>query len=95
MVYTPAELEALAAVIKKSDIYVISDEIYEKILYDGAEHVSIALAGQGCFRAYDHDQRRQQVFCDDRLENRLRCRAVGCDQGHGQVAEPGDIQSYQ
>ncbi len=42
MVYTREELQALAGVIKKSGIYVISDEIYEKILYDGAEHVSIA-----------------------------------------------------
>ncbi len=41
MVYTPAELQALAAVIVEADILVVSDEIYEKILYKGAEHVSI------------------------------------------------------
>ncbi len=41
MVYTPAELQALAAVIVEADILVVSDEIYEKILYEGAEHVSI------------------------------------------------------
>ncbi|ELR96957.1 pyridoxal phosphate-dependent aminotransferase [Gloeocapsa sp. PCC 73106] len=40
-VYTPEELAALAEVIVASDIMVISDEIYEKILYDGAKHVSI------------------------------------------------------
>ncbi|MEA2063613.1 MAG: aminotransferase class I/II-fold pyridoxal phosphate-dependent enzyme, partial [Gemmatimonadota bacterium] len=42
MVYTRAELEALAGVLSGSDVYVISDEIYEKILYDGATHHSIA-----------------------------------------------------
>ncbi len=41
MVYTRAELEALAAVVVETDIWVVSDEIYEKILYEGAEHVSI------------------------------------------------------
>jgi aspartate aminotransferase len=41
-VYTPAELRALAAVVVEQDILVVSDEIYEKILYDGAIHQSIA-----------------------------------------------------
>ena len=43
-VYTPDEMSALADVIAEAGIYVISDEIYEKIIYDGAEHVSIAAA---------------------------------------------------
>jgi len=41
MVYSPAEIKALAEVIVEKDILVVSDEIYEKILYDGAEHLSI------------------------------------------------------
>ncbi len=41
MVYPPDEIRALAQVIVESDIWVVSDEIYEKILYDGAEHLSI------------------------------------------------------
>ncbi|MEL7226159.1 MAG: pyridoxal phosphate-dependent aminotransferase, partial [Cyanobacteria bacterium J06576_12] len=41
MVYTRDELSALAQVIVESDIWVVSDEIYEKILYDGAQHTSI------------------------------------------------------
>tara|TARA_B100000427_G_C15519914_1_gene599828 strand:- start:10335 stop:11567 length:1233 start_codon:yes stop_codon:yes gene_type:complete len=44
MVYSKAELEALAAVIVKHDIYVISDELYEKLIYEG-DHVSIASLG--------------------------------------------------
>ena len=41
-VYDRAELEALAAVIVKHDLYLLSDEIYEHITYDGAAHVSPA-----------------------------------------------------
>ncbi len=40
--YDRSTLEAIAEVAVKNGIYIISDEIYEKILYDGAEHTSIA-----------------------------------------------------
>lgn len=49
MVYRPEELEALAPLIASHDFWVVSDEIYEKILYDGAEHRSIGSFGQACF----------------------------------------------
>ena len=42
MVYTREELEAIAEVVVESGIYVITDELYEKILYDGHRHESIA-----------------------------------------------------
>jgi len=42
MTYSRKELEALSAVIVKKDLLCMSDEIYEKLLYDGLEHVSIA-----------------------------------------------------
>ena len=35
-------LEKLAEIAKKHDLIVVSDEIYEKLVYDGAKHVSIA-----------------------------------------------------
>lgn len=41
-VLTQAELDAVAAVAQRHDLYVLSDEIYEHILYDGAVHRSIA-----------------------------------------------------
>lgn len=41
MVYSPDEVRALAAVIVERDIWVVADEIYEKLLYDGAEHLSM------------------------------------------------------
>ncbi|HEY9670353.1 MAG TPA: pyridoxal phosphate-dependent aminotransferase [Waterburya sp.] len=49
MVYTPAEIKALAEVVVEKDILVVSDEIYEKILYDGAEHLSIGAVGPEIF----------------------------------------------
>ncbi|GGA36740.1 hypothetical protein CYANOKiyG1_54700 [Okeania sp. KiyG1] len=41
MVYSPAEVKALAEVIVEKDILVVSDEIYEKIIYDDIQHLSI------------------------------------------------------
>ncbi|WP_414565889.1 MULTISPECIES: pyridoxal phosphate-dependent aminotransferase [unclassified Anabaena] len=49
MVYTPEEIKALAQVVVDADIFVVSDEIYEKILYDGAEHISIGSVGKEIF----------------------------------------------
>ncbi len=40
--YERKMLEAIAAIALRHDVLVISDEIYEKVLYDGATHVSIA-----------------------------------------------------
>ncbi|WP_414575037.1 pyridoxal phosphate-dependent aminotransferase [Anabaena sp. CCY 9402-a] len=50
MVYTPEEIKALAQVVVDADIFVVSDEIYEKILYDGAEHISIGSLGKEIFQ---------------------------------------------
>ena len=41
-VLTRADLESVAALAKDRDLWVISDEAYEDIVYDGVEHVSIA-----------------------------------------------------
>ncbi len=37
-----ADLEAVAAVIRRHDLFVISDEIYSELVYDGRTHVSFA-----------------------------------------------------
>lgn len=44
-VYTRRELEEIAALAVERDLVIFSDEMYEKLLYDGAEHVSIASLG--------------------------------------------------
>ncbi|KPK96528.1 MAG: aspartate aminotransferase, partial [Omnitrophica WOR_2 bacterium SM23_72] len=45
-VYSQKELEAIAELCVKNGIYVISDEIYEKLIFDGLRHVSIAGLGK-------------------------------------------------
>ncbi len=40
-VYTTEELRAIAKVVESTGIYVIADEIYEKVLYDGNVHFSL------------------------------------------------------
>jgi aspartate aminotransferase len=42
MVYSKEELRALGKVLAEAGVCCISDEIYEKIIYDGKEHTSIA-----------------------------------------------------
>ncbi|MDO5783655.1 MAG: pyridoxal phosphate-dependent aminotransferase [Eubacteriales bacterium] len=42
MVYTKEELEALAAVCEKHGIYVLVDDIYCNLVYDGIEYTSMA-----------------------------------------------------
>lgn len=42
MIYSKEELQAIADVCREKDIWVISDEIYEKLVYDGKRHISIA-----------------------------------------------------
>ena len=49
-VYTREELEAIVNVAAEEDIYVLSDEIYEKLVYDDAKHVSIGSLSK---EAYD------------------------------------------
>jgi len=38
--YSRAELETLAAIVKKHDLYLFSDEVYREFCYDGARHES-------------------------------------------------------
>ncbi len=49
-VYTREELEAMVEVAAEEDIYILSDEIYEKLVYDDVQHVSIASLSK---EAYD------------------------------------------
>lgn len=46
MVYTRSELEAIAQVCVENEIYIIADEIYDKLVYDGVEFTSIITLGE-------------------------------------------------
>jgi aspartate aminotransferase len=48
-VYSETELRKLAAIVAKRDLYCLSDEIYEYIVYDGNRHISIASLGPEIF----------------------------------------------
>lgn len=39
--YTKAELEALRDLVKKHDLFLLSDEVYREFCYDGKEYVSV------------------------------------------------------
>jgi aspartate aminotransferase len=45
-VYTREDLLEIAELALKYNIFVISDEIYDKLVYDGEEHISIASLGK-------------------------------------------------
>ena len=46
MIYSREELQAIAEVCVKHDLYIIADEIYYKLVYDGIEFTSIASLGE-------------------------------------------------
>ena len=45
MLYTKDELQAIRQILVEKGIFCISDEIYEEIIYDGHEHISMASLG--------------------------------------------------
>ena len=45
-VYTRNELEVIASLAVRNNFYIISDEVYEKLVYDGQEHISVASMGK-------------------------------------------------
>ena len=49
-VYTREEMQAIVDVAAEEEIYILSDEIYEKLIYDDIEHVSVASLSK---EAYD------------------------------------------
>jgi len=51
VVYSKEELEALGEIALAEDILILSDEIYEKLVYGGHQHVSIASLSK---EIYDH-----------------------------------------
>lgn len=49
-IYTREELQAIVDVAAEEDIYILSDEIYEKLIYDDSKHVSVGSLSK---EAYD------------------------------------------
>jgi len=49
-VYTKGELQALADFAKEKDILIVSDEIYEKLIYGNTKHISIASLSEDAYK---------------------------------------------
>lgn len=45
IIYDKSEIQEIADLAVSAGLYVVSDEIYEKLIYDGAKHISIASLG--------------------------------------------------
>ncbi len=45
-IYTREELEEIASIAVKNNVFIISDEVYEKLIYGRSEHISIASLGE-------------------------------------------------
>src|SRR3954466_474407 len=50
-VYTPEEIKALGDICVEKGVLIMSDEIYEHLLYDGAQHKSVASFSQAHYDA--------------------------------------------
>lgn len=48
-IYQKEELEVIAEFAKKHNILIISDEMYEKLIYDGEKHISIASLSEDAY----------------------------------------------
>lgn len=49
-IYSEEDLKSLVSVLEESEIFIISDEIYEKLVYNGKKHVSIAALSEKLFK---------------------------------------------
>lgn len=48
-IYTKDELSEICEFAKKHNLYIISDEIYEKLIYDGNKHISVASISEDAY----------------------------------------------
>ena len=90
-ILTAGDIAALTEIVGRTGIYIVSDEVYEHIIFDGAtprEHGAPSRAGRPQLR------RRlvRQDVSRDRMEGRLRGRAGGADGGAAQGAPVRDVQ---
>ena len=65
------ELRAIADLVVRRNLVLISDEIYEAITYDGCRHISPAVALRRGARAHGGRQQPVEDLRDDRLARRL------------------------
>ena len=85
-VYTPEETRAIGEWALEHGIWVITDEIYQNLVYEGVRAVSIVEAVPALAGPDDPRQRRREDLRDDRLARGLDGRPRRRDQGRRQPA---------
>ncbi len=79
----PRGTDRLAALIRDRDIYLISDEVYEHLVFDGVAHTSVLSHDELYPRSFVVSLVRQDLP-RHRLEDRLRGHAAGAQRGAAQ-----------
>ena len=90
--YHHDELAAMATLAMAHGIYVIADDIYEKIIFDGGVQTSIIQLMQEAPRIGDSGEWLLQNLCHDRLASGICCWSTRDHRRHGELPEPDDIQ---
>lgn len=88
-VWKREQLEAIAKLAVEKGFYVVSDEIYEKLIYDGEEHVSIASLGEEIYKQTIVINGVSKSYAMTRMAHRLHGGSPERDQGDEQPAKPG------
>ncbi|MCK5528388.1 MAG: pyridoxal phosphate-dependent aminotransferase [Kiritimatiellae bacterium] len=99
VVYNRSEIEKLVEIALRHNVYIIADEIYEKLLYDGAEHVSpgslspeaqeMVITVNGFSKAYSMTGWRLGYFAGPQK----LVKAVNALQGHS-TSSPSTFSQY-
>ena len=69
-VFTRDELDVIAELAVEHDLIVVTDEVYEHLVFDGRTHIPIADAARDA-RPHAHDLVGRQDVLVHRLEDRL------------------------
>ena len=88
MVYSRDELTALADLAVERGLFIVSDEIYEKLIYDGYEHISIASL---------HDKIKEQTIVINGVSKTYAMTGwrIGYAAANAEIAKiMGNIQSH-
>ncbi len=101
-----SDLESVASVIRKHDLFVISDEIYSELMYDGRTHVSFAslpdmygrtLTINGFSKSFAMTGWRVGYACGPAeivsVMNKIHQYAIMCAPRQGQVAAAAALRS--
>ena len=92
--YTLKELEALAEVIVRKGIMVISDDIYEKIIYDDLPFYTLARLSDELKRLSIVVNGVSKTYCHDGVADRVCRRRRGDHRRHNEVSEPEHLKSH-